>query len=170
VTPSAPLGQGAHTVRATATDAVGNTGPASQAVAFTVDTMAPGAPVVTTPADGSRVSTPTPVFAGSAEPGSTVRVLLDESELGTATADASGAWSLTVTSALSEGVHTVAATATDAAGNVSAPSAANAFTVVGTTGRCGCAGTPSDGPWASWGLCLLVLGGLRAMRRGRSTR
>ncbi|WP_269436251.1 Ig-like domain-containing protein [Ralstonia pseudosolanacearum] len=39
--------------------------------------------------------------------------------LGTTTADASGNWSYTPTTALTDGSHSLTATATDAAGNVS---------------------------------------------------
>ncbi|MCO6763487.1 hypothetical protein KQH43_30810, partial [Streptomyces sp. EL5] len=38
------LADGAHSLTATATDAAGNTGAASSALAFTVDTQAPAAP------------------------------------------------------------------------------------------------------------------------------
>src|SRR5690606_10210331 len=52
-TPATALAEGAHTVSATATDAAGNTGPISNTNTFTVDSVAPAAPVVTAPADGS---------------------------------------------------------------------------------------------------------------------
>ncbi len=59
-------------VTATATDPAGNTSPVSAPKTFTVDTVAPGAPVVTSPAEGSTTANPTPNLAGTAEPDSTV--------------------------------------------------------------------------------------------------
>jgi hypothetical protein len=40
-----PIANG-HTITTTATDAAGNTSPASAAVSFVVDTVAPGAPTI----------------------------------------------------------------------------------------------------------------------------
>jgi uncharacterized delta-60 repeat protein len=127
LTPASPLAQGSHTVTATAMDAAGNISAPSAARNFAVDSVAPAAPVFTAPA--AVVSTPTPTLAGTAEAGSTVRVTLDGSLVGTVTASPSGAWSFTPPSPLAEGAHTVTATATDAAGNVSAPAASRNFTV-----------------------------------------
>jgi N-acetylneuraminic acid mutarotase len=126
-TPASPLTQGEHTVTATAADAAGNTSPSSAPRTFTVDTVAPAAPVFTAPA--ASVNTPTPILSGTAEAGSTVAVTLDGAPLGTVTANASGAWSLTPTSALGQGAHTATATATDAVGNTSPSSAPRTFTV-----------------------------------------
>lgn len=68
----------------------------------------------------------TPTFNGTAEANSTVEVFVGTTSLGTAQADASGNWSLTVDNlqALSDGVHSITAKATDAAGNTSAASSA----------------------------------------------
>jgi hypothetical protein len=126
-TPVAALAQGSHTATATATDAAGNTSVPSAARNFTVDTVAPGTPVITAPV--GTVATTTPVVSGTAEAGSTVRVRLDGTPVGTVTADASGAWSYTPASPLAQGAHTVTATATDAAGNTSTSSAARNFIV-----------------------------------------
>ncbi|MBN8232186.1 OmpA family protein [Corallococcus macrosporus] len=125
---SSTLAQGAHTISATARDAAGNTGPASTAVPFSVDTVAPAAPVVTAPTANQTVTTKTPVLSGTAEGGSTVTVREGTTVLCTATANASGAWSCTSAS-LSEGAHTVTATARDAAGNTGPASTAVPFTV-----------------------------------------
>ncbi|MHB8876819.1 MAG: Ig-like domain-containing protein [Myxococcaceae bacterium] len=128
-TPTVALAPGAHTVSATCADAAGNTSGASATSTFTVDTAAPQAPVVTSPADGASTGA-LPVITGTAEAGSTVTVTLDGTVAGTATADSSGAWTFTPGAALSGGSHTVSATASDEAGNTSAPSATNTFTVV----------------------------------------
>ena len=55
-TQPAGLADGSHTVSATATDATGNTSPSSNTNTFTVDTTAPGRPVVNTPANGSTIA------------------------------------------------------------------------------------------------------------------
>ncbi|MBZ4331842.1 Ig-like domain-containing protein [Corallococcus sp. AS-1-12] len=125
---SSTLAQGAHTITATARDAAGNTGPASAAVPFTVDTVAPAAPVVTAPTAGQTLTTQTPVLSGTAEANSTVTVREGTTVLCTTTANGSGAWSCT-SSTLSDGSHTITATARDAAGNTGPASTAVAFTV-----------------------------------------
>ncbi|ATB48542.1 Ig-like domain-containing protein [Corallococcus macrosporus] len=118
-TPSVPLGQGEHTVTATATDTAGNVSDPSAPTTFTVDTVVPDAPEITTPGDGSTIATATPVFEGITEPYAQVTVTVDGEVIGTVTADGDGNWSLPSPDALGEGPHTVEATATDAAGNTS---------------------------------------------------
>ncbi len=126
---ASPVADGTHTVHVTATDAVGNTSPDSSPNTFTVDTTAPAAPVVETPADGSLIGDNTPTYSGTAEPGSTVTVIVDGASVGSTTADGAGNWSLTPASALADGAHTVSATATDGVGNTSPNSPTNAFAV-----------------------------------------
>jgi hypothetical protein len=115
---TSPLEQGAHTATVSATDAAGNTGPVSLVRGFTVDTVAPAAPVFTAP--GAFVNVPRPTLAGTAEAGSTVTVLLDGMIVGTVTADVSGGWRLIPSAPLAQGAHVALATARDAAGNASA--------------------------------------------------
>ncbi|MCG8163824.1 Ig-like domain repeat protein, partial [Brenneria goodwinii] len=106
---------------ATATDEAGNV---SAPVTVTApdtsipDTTAPDAPVATISEDGLMVS-------GTAESGSTVTVTLPDSTTLTTTADAFGVYSIELSSALTNG-EAVTITATDAAGNVSAPTTATA--------------------------------------------
>jgi MYXO-CTERM domain-containing protein len=144
-TPTVALADGPHTVRATATDAAGNTGPSSATNTFTVDTVAPAAPVVNTPADGSTTSDNTPAYSGTAEPGSTVTVIVDGTPVGTVTATVGGMWTFTPTVALADGPHTVRATATDAAGNTSPNSATNGFIVDTAAPAAPVVNTPADG-------------------------
>ena len=124
--PTLPLLPGAHTFTVTAEDDLGNTDTAT--TTFTVDpdaadTTAPDAPVIQTPADGDLTSDATPEFSGTAEPGSTVVVEdSDGNEICTATAGPlTDAWSCTPSAPLPDGEDTYTATATDAAGNTSAP-------------------------------------------------
>jgi VCBS repeat-containing protein len=117
---SAALADGTHVFTAFATDAAGNAGPASAALALTIDTAAPGLPTIDLAAaedsgasDSDDLTNRASVtLSVSAETGSTV-TLNGQSAVAVA-----GLASFTV--ALAEGVNGFGATATDAAGNVSA--------------------------------------------------
>jgi len=141
-TPAAALPQGAHSFTVIATDAAGNVGATSSAYAVTIDTTAPAAtvaiasvtddvtPIVGNVANGGATNDTIPVIAGTgAEANSTVSVFDNGTLLGTATANGTGAWSFTPATALGQGAHSFTATSTDAAGNMSAPSAAYAVTI-----------------------------------------
>ena len=67
-------------------------------------------------------------LTGTAEANSSVKIFDGATLLGTITADGSGAWTYT-TAVLANGSHSLTATATDAAGNVSAASSALTVTV-----------------------------------------
>src|SRR6185312_8286529 len=111
------MANGSHSF--TATDTVsGVTSAASGALNVTVDTAAPAAPVIT---GDTIVNTNRVQLTGTAEANSKVTVFDGATALGTATADASGAWSYT-TGPLSTGPNAFTATAADVAGNTSAVS------------------------------------------------
>jgi serralysin len=116
---TAPLADGVHNFTVTSTDAAGNVSAVS-ALNVTIDTVAPNAPVIT---GNSVVNTNHVQLTGTAEAGSTVKLLDGSTVLGTATANASGAWSF-ATAALADGVHVLTATASDVAGNTSVASQA----------------------------------------------
>lgn len=80
----------------------------------TGDIVAPDAPVITK----DTVVNNTVQVSGTAEANSTIKLYDGSTLVGTAHAASNGAWSLT-TSALTQGTHTLAASATDAAGNTS---------------------------------------------------
>ncbi|MGI0016231.1 MAG: Ig-like domain-containing protein, partial [Nitrososphaera sp.] len=72
------MSSGTHSMTARATDAAGNTSPASTAVSVTItvisgDTSPPAAPKITNPASGTSTSDTTPTFSGTAEASSTIR-------------------------------------------------------------------------------------------------
>ena len=113
-----PLEDAVYTVTATQTDEAGNTSPEATSV-FTVETGVPDAPVITAPLGNSTVTTTTPAISGTGEPGATVTVSIDGTEIGTSPVSGAGSWSVTPTTALSEGEHTASATQTDPAGNTS---------------------------------------------------
>ncbi len=113
------------------TDLAGNAGSAAgSASSITIDTTAPAAPVITgiSPDTGASASDAitnigTGTLSGTAEANSTVRIAINGTPTFTTTANGAGAWSVNYT-ALPNGSYTAVATATDAAGNVSAASAA----------------------------------------------
>ncbi|MFD5551071.1 DUF6923 family protein, partial [Streptomyces goshikiensis] len=115
-TPTAPLSDGPHTVLPTATDPAGNRTEGAP-VTVTIDATAPGAPVITSPADGSTLTDNTPAFSGTGGAGDTVTLTESGNTVCTATVGANGQWSCTPTAPLSDGLHTVLPTATDPAGN-----------------------------------------------------
>ena len=124
------LTDGANTFTATASDGAMNTSTPTDAVSITLDTTLPDAPVITQPTTPTNDNTI--AISGTAEAGATVTLSQNGNALATtATANSGGAWSLAVT--LIEGANTFTATASDAAGNVSAASAAVSITLNTTT-------------------------------------
>ncbi|WP_426745386.1 Ig-like domain-containing protein [Myxococcus faecalis] len=122
-----PLDDGPHTVTATATDTSGNT--ATDTNTFTVDTGTSVA--VTTPAEGAVLTNPVVTYSGTGEPGATVTVTVDGTVVGTVTVGAGGTWSVPVATPLTDGAHSVTATAEDTNGNTATDT--NTFTVDATT-------------------------------------
>jgi uncharacterized repeat protein (TIGR01451 family) len=119
------VAEGLRHFTAIAADAAGNASLASAPADVTVDRTPPAAPVLGVPAAPQRGAT-VPV-SGTAEAGAVVAVLVDGTVAGTVTAAADGTFSLDV--AVGEGTLALTATATDAAGNVSAACAAVGVTV-----------------------------------------
>ena len=135
-----PLSDGDHSLTSTVTDPAGNTGPASTPVTVTVDTQPPAAASnvqltndagTAIPAGGST-SDNTPTIKGTAEPGSTVTVTDGNTVIGTATVGGNGSWSVTPTTPLSDGQHSLTATVTDPAGNTG-PGTTAVIVIVDTT-------------------------------------
>ena len=87
---------GGHSLTATATDAAGNTGVASSALAVTIDTTAPVAPTIASFSTDSGVvgdgitNDNTLTLTGTAEAGSTVKVYDGATLLGSALASGTG--------------------------------------------------------------------------------
>jgi GTP:adenosylcobinamide-phosphate guanylyltransferase len=134
---SSKLSDGVHHLSASATDVAGNVSTLSGELVVTIDTVAPatpGAPMLDPLSDTGSSSTDgitndtTPTLSGTAEAGATVALFDGSTQVGTAVADNAGAWSIT-SSALAAGAHSLTVKATDAAGNLSAASAALAITI-----------------------------------------
>lgn len=111
-TPSTPLAEGPHVVRAATGD--GATAMTDQR-AFAIDTETE---VELTPDLMGIIPVATPTLAGRGEPGAVVVVELDGMPIGTATVDAQGTFSVPLAMPLDDGQHTVTVRATDRAGNL----------------------------------------------------
>lgn len=98
------------------------------------DTQAPAAPVLAITQNGLLYANSNrPLINGTAEANATVKVYIGDRLIATATADANGLWNARATETLADGMNYRAyATATDAAGNVSANSALVPFHVDAT--------------------------------------
>jgi hypothetical protein len=124
-------------VSVVARDTAGNSsGPATGTVDSAIDSTPPPIPQIGSLTDdrgagqgtlssGNSSDDTTPLLAGSAEAGAIVSIYDNGVLIGSTVADGTGAWSFAPV--LSEGVHNLAATATDGLGNESMPS--SPFTV-----------------------------------------
>ncbi|REG31900.1 Ig-like domain-containing protein [Archangium gephyra] len=127
------LFEGAHTFSVRATDLTDLVGP-EVSYSWTVDLTPPATPELGSPTAGALLRSSTPEISGTAEVGSTVRVLVDDTVVCTATADASRIWKCTPSSPLatntpSNPTYELVLEAQDAAGNVSSRSAPISFRV-----------------------------------------
>lgn len=127
---TSPLANGGHALTARATDAAGNMSAASAVRNVTIDTAAPSPPAIVSFSNDSGVlgdgitSDSTVTLSGTASANVTVSIYDGATLLGTAVANASGAWGYT-TGALSNGGHSLTARVSDAAGNVGTSAALN---------------------------------------------
>ncbi|QWT46001.1 Ig-like domain-containing protein [Azospira inquinata] len=133
------LTDGSYTPSIKVTDAAGNSS-TTAGTAFTIDSTAPAAPVITTVKDdvgavqgtlhsGAITDDATPTLNGTGEAGATVKLYDGSTLLGSTTVDSNGNWTYTPTTHLADGTHSISATQTDGAGNTS-PSTNNfPFTV-----------------------------------------
>ncbi len=116
------LTDGPHTVSVSGIDASGNVS-AATTIPLIIDTSTPAPTVELSTAssgggiDDSITNTSTPSFTGIAEAGDTVSLQIDGKALGSVQANSAGVWTFKSASSLANGTHTLAATATDVAGN-----------------------------------------------------
>jgi subtilisin-like proprotein convertase family protein len=110
---------GLYGVSTMSTDAVGNMS-SLRISSFTIDTIAPITPTISSPTDNTLLSDTTPVLTGTGE-SNTVFTLTSSmgAMIGTGSVDGSGNWILTLTAPLSEGSNTLSIVTTDIAGNTS---------------------------------------------------
>ncbi len=154
---SSTLSDGSHTLKVTQTDGMNQTSNLSNGLSLTIDTIS-DAPTSLAVAAGSDSGTlgdgisnvASPVINGVSEAFASISLYDTDgsTKIGTATADKSGKWSVTNTSNLTVGVHTLTAIQTDVAGNVSKASADFSYTL-DTIGPVGLALTTNSVPLAS---------------------
>ena len=124
-----------------ATDLAGNSNTASTSTDATVTyndiaaPASPSAPVVTAATDSGSsnsdgiTNNTKPVFTGTAEYASTVKIYRDGTLLGSVVVPISGIYSYTTVTAFTNGSYSITATATDPSLNVSPPSAGTPLTI-----------------------------------------
>ena len=105
---------------------------------LTIDTAAPAAPTITSPANNSSDADGSIAFGGTTEPYATVEIYEGATLKGTARAYWDGQWEKTI-AGVANGSHTYTAKAIDRAGNASATSSSAVTVTVGTTST-----TPSN--------------------------
>ncbi|WP_420810052.1 adventurous gliding motility protein AgmC [Corallococcus macrosporus] len=120
--------EGDHMLFVRAVDAAGNVDPTPAEHTWTVDLTPPVAPLITTPADGAVLDDGVVTITGTADGAESVTLVLDGTSYGPIPVDASGDWTFTPPVTLPDGPYTVTVTATDEAGNTSAPTSST-FTV-----------------------------------------
>ena len=133
---SGALPAGANSLTATLTDVAGNVSAASAALNLTIDNTvpaAPSAPVLAASSDSGIAGDDitrftTPVITGTGTAGDTVTLFDGSAVVGTTTVAANGTWSIT-SSTLAAGAHSLTATQSDIAGNVSAASTTLSLTI-----------------------------------------
>lgn len=124
------LADGNYCVTASASDIAGNTSTESIALGIIVDTVVPSAPIVDLAAasdlgvsnSDDLTSDNTPTIEGTADANALIELFVDEVSVGTTMSDDTGSWRLTPDSTILNGVISLTARATDAAGNTSASS------------------------------------------------
>ncbi|WP_249360484.1 Ig-like domain-containing protein, partial [Citrobacter sp. wls707] len=138
-TPSSPLADGTHQFTVSASNNAGSSG-MSDSWVIIVDTLAPDTPVVTQEIDNvgsitgliandGQTDDATPTLTGTGEAGSTISIYDNGILIGMEPVDDNGNWTFTPDTPLSDGVHNLTLTQTDAAGNVSAETSLPTFTV-----------------------------------------
>ncbi len=137
-----PIGQGAVTVdvpASVAIDSASNLNYSAPQFTIVYDSVAPVAPVIVSANDnqtpvtgtlssGGVTNDVTPTLSGTAEPNSSVSIYEGVTLLATVSADGGGAWTYT-TSALTNGLKSFTATATDLANNTSVASTPFTLTI-----------------------------------------
>jgi hypothetical protein len=103
----------------------------SSPVTVTIDTTAPLPPVITSPANGTRINNKTPTIQGTAEGGITVVISIDNTSVDTTNSSQNGSWvfSIPLSASLTDGSYIITAKAIDSANNTSPQSSPVLLTV-----------------------------------------
>ncbi|TDV04965.1 Ig-like domain-containing protein, partial [Paraburkholderia caballeronis] len=128
--PALPITPGSHDFQAAPVDAAGNEGPKTGDWNFTLLGAAPAAPAITLVTDdnaqtavalqkGDTTADATPTIGGTGSAGTTVTVFVNGTAVGSTVVADDGTWSLTTPTLSGDGVKTITAQASDAAGQLS---------------------------------------------------
>ncbi|WP_284668648.1 Ig-like domain-containing protein [Myxococcus sp. SDU36] len=120
--------EGEHTLLVRAVDTAGNVDPTPAEHTWTVDLTPPLAPLITSPANGAVLDDGVVTITGTADGAEFVTLTLDGTTYGPIPVDAGGNWTFTPPVTLPDDTYTLTVTATDEAGNTSAPTSST-FTV-----------------------------------------
>ena len=165
------LAQGEHVADAIARTTSGVASAPSAEMSFSIDTESPPAPQITWPTMDRAIGEEKPAFAGESEPGTLVRVRLEDRDIPLCEADAneSGRFSCTSRRELRDDYYWVVADAFDPAGNVSEPSEPVGFVIIAGKlrggGGCLCSGAGSGGTGWWSGVVVMVAIGLRRRKQ-----
>jgi len=96
------------------------------------DSTIPDPPIITSPIDGTTITTDTVTLTGTADANNTIEVFDGITSLGNATADANGDWTFT-TGTLTDGAHTFTATASDGVNTSESSTPVNIIVTIDTT-------------------------------------
>ncbi|MEB5974904.1 Ig-like domain-containing protein, partial [Pantoea dispersa] len=136
----AGLPDGNHSFSVVAQDAAGNLSSQSGSWNVSVDTVAPGAPLISNLVDnvtggivgdianGGTTNDNKPTLSGTSEPNAIITIRVDNVVWGSVRANGNGKWQLELNTEIPDGSHEIRAFAEDAAGNVSVQS--NPWTVI----------------------------------------
>lgn len=128
--PGVALTDGQSTLTAVQTYTGASASHTSNVVTITVDTVAPVAPVITSPVEFSIVPDPLAPISGTGEIGALVTVKDDQAAvICTGTVAGGGTWSCVPNTALSDGSHSISAMQTDPAANMSIDSGVTIFAI-----------------------------------------
>lgn len=142
-TPATPMADGPHVITLEAKDLAGNTSTPSDPFNFTIDTVPPDAAkdivIIDDQGDeqgtvvpGGATDDTMPTIDGKAEPGSTVIIYDNGSDvpMGSATAHDDGTWSFTPDTPMDDGPHSIDVVVVDPAGNESSHSDPVVFSII----------------------------------------
>ena len=108
-TPEEPLDDGEVTIEVSTGSPSGDR---RDEVTFDIDTSTTDV-AIDSPEDGALINDNRPTISGSAEPGATVTIFVDDEEVGETTADGNGQWSFTPDEAIDDGDRFITAEADD---------------------------------------------------------
>ncbi len=113
------LSDGTYSLGAEVKDRAGNISPPCPPTLIEIDTVSPGIPTITSPADGAAIGSSTFGVAGTGEPQAVCTVYVNGVPAGTSTVASDGTWQRLLT--LVDGSYTLTCRVEDRAGNISQP-------------------------------------------------